>query len=170
MKTVPLSGPAAAGLVALVDDGDYALVSQHRWFIKRDTRPGRDAGPYARANIRTTDGRKTTIGMHTLITGWPRVDHGNHDGLDNRRANLRPATRPQNAANARPQQGRSSRFKGVCWDRRTGRWQAKLAANYRSVFLGRFSDEAEAARAYDAAALRVWGEFACLNFPAGRTQ
>ena len=61
--------------------------------------------------------------------------------------------------------GKTSRFKGVCWDKSKGKWQAGITINRRYIFLGRYADETDAARAYDAAALAAWGEFARLNFP-----
>jgi AP2 domain len=169
MKTVPLHGKKAAGRVALIDNEDYELVSQHRWFIDELTRPGRDSGPYAQANIRHPDGRHTTIRMHKLITGWPQTDHINHDGLDNRRANLRPATGSQNLANQRTQDGRTSSFKGVWWRSDTRKWAAMIKVNGHKRHLGDFAAEDDAACAYDVAALAAWGEYAHLNFPKEST-
>ena len=161
MRTIPLSGSKAAGRVALVDDDDYELVAQYKWLFWLPADRFRRV-PYARlASVRNGG----PYLMHQMITGWPETDHRNHDGLDNRRHNLRQATRSQNLANQRPQVGRSSRFKGVCWDRFNRKWHAKVQVNYRQCNLGLFMSEEDAARAYDAAALAAWGEFACLNFP-----
>jgi hypothetical protein len=164
MMTVPLHGKKAAGRVALVDDQDYALVSQHRWHICEASRPGYDGGPYAVTNLpRPLGSSRAALFMHTLITGWPRVDHRNHDGLDNQRANLRPTTASRNMANSRPRGTGASRYKGVSW---TGyRWRASIKVNGRIAHLGNFVNEEAAARAYDAAALAAWGEYAWLNFP-----
>jgi len=105
--------------------------------------------------------------MHTLITGWARVDHADGDGLNNQRSNLREATSAQNAANSRPRTGGTSAFKGVCWvGGRRQCWTAQIRINRGTRFLGYFSDEVAAARAYDAAAVAAWGPFARLNFPA----
>jgi hypothetical protein len=172
MKTVPLHGRKAAGRVALVDDEDYDLVMQYRWHVREEQRPGRRRpnGPYARTNVRIGD-RSTTIAMHSLLTGWPLTDHADHNGLNNQRYNLRPATFTENNANKREQAGTSSRFKGVCWAASTlrtgeqGRWLARIEANDRAHYLGKFACEEDAARAYDAAARRFFGAYACLNFP-----
>jgi hypothetical protein len=164
-----LSGRKARGRVALVDDADYELVSRHSWHVTEEVRgPGRRTyGPYARTGIYSpTDQRTRTLLMHVLITGIRTgIDHANGDGLDNRRENLRPAGQNLNSANARPGLARSSRFKGVR-RHQCGRWEARIRVDDRPVYLGLFSDEEVAARAYDAAATAAWGEFARPNFPA----
>jgi hypothetical protein len=164
MRTIPLHGKIAAGRVALVDDADYDLVMVYRWNVKQIDRPRRrrPSGPYALAYMRgPVRVKHKVILMHTLITGWTQTDHIDHDGLNNQRANLRPATGSQNNANQRPQKGRSSRFKGVCWNRSCQKWQVYIHGRYLGVFL----NEEDAARAYDAAAVAAWGEYACVNFP-----
>jgi hypothetical protein len=91
------------------------------------------------------------------------VDHWNHLPLDNRRANLRIATNPQNQANS-GSRGGSSRYKGVSWNARKELWLVHFRANGRYHYVGYFEDEFEAAKAYDAAAVQVSGEFAQTNF------
>jgi len=161
VETIHLYGKKAAGRVALVDDADYDLVMQYRWFLFEAIKPGRRTdGPYAVAEIEHSVKR-----MHTLLTGWPRTDHKDHDGLNNQRHNLRPATNSQNMGNRRPNLGASSKYKGVCWIKKTAQWRAMIQRDGRPVFLGLFRSEVEAALAYDAAARDVFGEYACLNFP-----
>ncbi len=88
------------------------------------------------------------------------VDHINHDGLDNRRCNLRLATRANNCHNQRSFKG-SSKYKGV-W--RVGeKWAACIRVDGRSKRLGTFVSEKEAALAYNQAAREHYGEFAKLN-------
>lgn len=164
MKTVPLRGKKAAGRVVIVDDGDYDLVMQHKWYVKETKRPRRSDGPYAMTGIYRADGRHTTITMHKLLTGWPRTDHIDHNGLNNQRSNLRPATTSQNGANRRAVLGHSSQYKGVRWYEPRRKWLAFIGNNGKTRHLGYFADEQDAARAYDAAARDIYGEYACPNF------
>jgi AP2 domain len=145
---VPLDGTNAAGRVALVDDADWPLMARHSWHVVEGVlaNPGHTPyGPYAR----NPDG----VFMHTLITGAPRTDHRDGNGLNNQRANLRPATRAS-----------TSGYKGVTYDRQTGRWKAQIKVDYRNIHLGRHPTAEDAALAYDAAARELHGVFARLNF------
>ena len=166
MREVKLYGDKAAGRVALVDDQDYELVSARRWYLyERYREEGkRIHGPYANRTVHS-NGRSRTFGMHVVIMGRPYIDHVNHNGLDNRRVNLRPASGSQNQHNTRPYIGTSSQYKGVYWKKSSRRWVAQIAIDCRRMHLGSFSDEIAAACAYDDAALTAWGEFAYLNFP-----
>lgn len=154
MKLVVLT----QGFYAKVNDCDYALLVKWCWkiFKVRGT---------ARYACRTTGpGGRTTLLMHRVILGAPanrEVDHINGDGLDNRRCNLRLVTRRQNAANAQPQQGR--RKKGYYWNKEKRRWQAQIGLGARTLYLGRFATQREAADAYDVAARRLRGDFALTN-------
>lgn len=107
--------------------------------------------------------------LHRLIAGagsGEQVDHINGDKLDNRTANLRIATHSENGSNRGPDRrrlGTSSDYKGVHWDKKRERWVVNIHANGHTRYLGRFTDENNAARAYNAAAVEQWGEFARLN-------
>jgi hypothetical protein len=107
--------------------------------------------------------------MHRFILGvtdpTQEVDHRNGYGMDNRRENLRLATRSQNGANRRKTARKtSSRFRGVFWCKGKEQWQATVKLHGKQIILGYFSDEKDAARAYDVAAVEHHGEFANLNF------
>lgn len=109
-----------------------------------------------------------TILLHKEILPPPAgmvVDHVNHNGMDNRRANLRLATFAQNQANRRATKGGTSQYKGVFLNGQNGRWSAKIIRKGVFKYLGSYSTEAEAAEAYDAAARLLDGAYACLNFP-----
>ena len=89
-------------------------------------------------------------------------DHINHNGLDNRKANLRLCTPQQNACNRRPLE-RTSKYKGVSWDQYISRWRADIEHNGRHICIGCFDYEQDAAIAYDDYAIDLFGEFAWLN-------
>ena len=108
--------------------------------------------------------------MHRLILGItdPKIDidHANRYGLDNRKENLRIATRAQNCANKkrpRVQFETSSKYKGVCWNKRLNKWAAKLTVHGKQMHLGLFEDELLAARVRDVYARHYLGEFAKPN-------
>lgn len=150
MKTIPLT----QGKVALIDDRDYPTVLQHRWCAAK-------LGNiyYAHALI---DGH--TASMHRLIMGNPpgiSVDHINGDGLDNRRSNLRLANQSQQGRNTPKHKNNKSGFKGVSWCK--GFWMATIYVNQRKLYLGGFRNPVDAARAYNEAAKKYFGEFARLN-------
>lgn len=149
--------------VALVDDSDYQWLNQWKWTLSRCRRT-----IYAH-RYPTKDARRTMILMHRLIMGILQnpelhVDHINHDGLDNRRVNLRLATQQQNLQNSRKYRNTRFRFKGVR-KRPKHNWEAYIKVDRKFVTIGSFLTEEEAAKAYDAAARQHFGEFACCNFP-----
>lgn len=150
------------GLTALVDDADYdAVVSAGPWCAQPHHQT-----TYALRKVRLPDGRRITQKLHGFLTGWPMVDHRSGDGLDNQRSNLRPATPAQNAANQPLYRNNTSGYKGVTWREDLRRWRAKIKAGGRQIHLGYFDRADDAARAYDAAAFELFGEFARPNFPA----
>lgn len=157
MRQIPLT----RGLVALVDDEDYErVVAAGKWYALLNGRT-----VYAAHNARAGDGRGITERLHTFLTGFPLTDHINRDGLDNRRANLRPATKAQNAANQKVRSDNTSGFKGASWDKARRSWKAYIHEAGRRVVLGRHPTAEEAAKAYDERAREIYGEFAALNFP-----
>lgn len=152
--------PLASGDVALVDVDDWPLVQTFTWCASKG-----QFTTYVVANIVKANGRRTMIKLHRLIMDaqvGQLVDHRNHDGLDNRRHNLRVATSSQNGANNRPTSNRSG-YKGVGWHALRGKWRAYITVDRRTRHLGLFTDSWEAAQAYNAAAIEAWGEFAYLN-------
>lgn len=105
--------------------------------------------------------------MHQTIgklMGFPGIaDHINNNGFDNRRKNLRPASHQMNLANRGPQVNNTSGYKGVTWDKSRDKWKAQIKVMQKCVFVGRFDDKVEAAKAYNQAAKKHFGEFAWLN-------
>ena len=139
-------------------------MNKYKWH----TLPGRRTYYAAHGFREAKSGKHKFIWMHRKILKAPKqycVDHINHNGLDNRKANLRLATRSQSACNRRKTSTRTwSRYKGVSWRIHDKRWSAEIGINRKHKFLGLFRDEAAAAKAYDAAARKYHGQFAVLNF------
>lgn len=153
------------GHVLIVDVRDYDVALAYRW----QTQPGKCGTFYVWRPVR--DGVQTRKEyLHRRLMGavkGQRVDHINGNGLDNRRSNLRACSNADNMRNMRVRPRGSSRFKGVSWFRRHQLWRAYIVQDAKQIHLGYFSDEADAAKAYDAAARRLFGEFANTNFPVG---
>ena len=152
--------PLTKGLLALVDERDAEQVLAFQW---SSVPVGRTT--YAQRSVRHADGYWTTQKLHQFITGWAATDHRNGNGLDNRRSNLRQVTHGQNLCNQRLRSDNTSGYKGVTWVRSRSLWMAQIQHHGKNHNLGRFHDLEEAARAYDAAARAMHGEFAALNFP-----
>jgi len=145
----------------LFDDADEHLILPLTWCVTVS-----NGKLYAATSSRNAEGRHTLVRMHRFLTGVARIDHINGNGLDNRRSNLRMADARLNSANAPSRKG-TSRYKGVSWNRQGQNWQAHIMVDGKSRLLGKYDSEADAALAYDVAALKAWGEFALLNFPRG---
>ncbi len=154
--------PLTQGRFAKVDPEDYLWLAQFRWSAK--------ISPHAVYAVRTVevDGCSQRIFMHREIMNTPDdmlCDHVNHDGSDNRKANLRNCTYSQNNANRRSSPKASSKYTGVSRDRRRNKWAAAIKKDGIPHNLGLFDNEGDAARAYDAAAWAMHHVYANLNFP-----
>lgn len=140
--------PVGHGQFAIVDDEDFELVSKYRWNAK---------GTYGYA--------VTNLRMHRLIMNAPAgmfVDHINGDTLDNRRCNLRICTNAENQQNT-ASRGGTSRYKGVSFNKKSGKWKAAFLANGKCYYLGLWESEEDAARAVDKKRREVCGTFASKN-------
>jgi len=152
------------GRFTIVDPHDFYWFNNFHWCLKQN-------GPrlYAVRLIGASDNRTRILSLHREIMKAPPtllVDHRNGNGLDNRRDNLRLATHSQNQCNkGKSRSNSSSRFIGVYFEKRSGRWVAKIVLHGKRIWLGRFTDELSAAHAYDKAALEYHKDFARLNFP-----
>jgi hypothetical protein len=147
----------------ILDKRDYYLFGNLKWSIG-----GRDGKFYAIRGVKIEPDEIMIMSMHREIMNAPRgilVDHRNGDNLDNRRTNLRLATPTENSCNRQKKKGCSSQYKGVCFHRRRGKWASRIKIHGKSIFLGNFDREEDAARVYDEAAKQYHGAFARLNFP-----
>jgi len=162
VKTIPLT----KGMEAVVDDCDYEYLTQWKWyFVQPD---GHKTG-YAQ-RMQRVRGKRLIVHMHSLVgersgleIDGEQIDHIDRNGLNNRRINLRAATTGQNKANQGRYHNNTSGYKGVYWELDRGKWRAQVGIRGRRVHLGRFNDPRDAARAYNEAAMKHFGEFACLN-------
>lgn len=161
MKLIPLT----RGKVTIVDDADYPHVAQFKWHAVKTTK----RGPWYAVRYKYLGGgkahkRQRRILLHRFLISGVEVDHKNGDGLDNRRDNLRPATRQQNLWNTCRHHDNRTGFKGVSLTPSGDCWRARIMKNRINYFLGRFDSARAAAEAYDRAAKRLFGDFAKLNF------
>jgi AP2 domain len=161
MKPISLT----QGQVAIVDDEDFDELSKFKWFAiwKTDTQSF-----YARRTITLYEKKRSAEYMHRRILGLSHGDrrhgdHRNHDTLDNRRCNLRIATRPQSVWNSRKRSDNSSGFKGVHRVKNWSKWRARITINGIRTHLGYFSTADQAHEAYRAVSENNHGEFSCCH-------
>jgi HNH endonuclease/AP2 domain len=151
-----------------MDVEDVPLVAGFNWCASISRRrDGSIRAVYAMRN-NYSNGKRVGVLMHRVIIAAPvdlQVDHIDGNGLNNRRANMRLATRAENNQNCRSRVGSSSKYLGVCWHKRAKRWKAQIMIDGVNKYLGLFTCEIAAARAYDAEATIHHGEYARLNFP-----
>lgn len=145
---------------AVVDDKDYEILNKVKWHYS-------DYGKTGYAKRYNPNKKPYLLRMHRVILSAPKgmeVDHINGDGLDNRRENLRLATRAQNTLNRHlPPINNTSGYKGVAWHKQNKRWRAYITVKYKQISLGLYDTKKEAAIAWNIAAIKYYGDFAHLN-------
>lgn len=165
------------GKVALVDDEDFDWLNKYKWYANES------GNTYYAMRVITIQSqnknknikrKRKRILMHveTLkhklereLKPHKETDHINNNGLDNRKCNLREVNSSQNKMNRKKQNKKtSSIYKGIYWYKNKKKWHVRIMLNRKSICLGYFDDEKEAAITYDKAALKYFGEFARLNF------
>ncbi len=154
MKKIPLT----QGKYALVDNEDYEWLNQWKWLARKDKKIY-----YAQRSY-----KNTIILMHREIINVKFdniVDHINHNGLDNRKENLRECNYQQNRHNSTGNKNVTSVFKGVYWSKRCNKWACKIRKGEKNTHLGYYFNDVNAAKMYDYMADKLFGDFAYLNFP-----
>ena len=138
--------------LVLIDSEDYNKVKNLKWCVMQD-------------NIVMNNyvGLLSRFIMDVLDDDSVQVDHKNHNRLDNRKENLRVCTPGQNSRNTRKPSNNKSGYKGVSWDASRNKWMVKIGLNRKAIHLGRYTSKKEAVKAYNEAAIKYHGEFACLN-------
>lgn len=158
MKKIELT----RGKFAIIDNEDFPYLKRFKWYLSGD-------GKFAKRDI--FNGRlNTAIYMQSLLVQGKRgfmIMHRNNDGLDNRKENL-ILVHLRYVIHHRPisnfKFGKSSKYKGVCWDKQCGKWRAEIVFNSKRFHLGRyFKTEKEAALVYNEKAKELYGEFAYQN-------
>jgi len=153
MKLISLT----QGLFAQVDDEDYESLNQYKWCALKDNHTF-----YAVRALPRKNGKQKMNKMHIEIMGFKGIDHIDHNGLNNQKSNLRKANQSQQVSNTRKTRG-TSFYKGVCWHKQGKKWKSSIGYANKSIFLGLFNNEIDAAKAYNKKAIELFGDFANLN-------
>jgi HNH endonuclease/AP2 domain len=163
VKKIALTSQRCRRRFVMVDDEDFEALRKWVWYAKTTST---SKTIYA-VRFDAGDGDHIrSIPMHREILGASNefhVDHRDGNGLNNQRSNLRSCTRRQNLWNARKHMKGTSIYKGVSYDRRRGVFVARIHYEGKNISLGKYKDENAAGMAYNAAASRLFGEFAHLN-------
>ena len=150
----------------ILDQEDFYRLRNFKWVVYGSGKSGENL--YA-VRFKMVSPKKTMfVSMHREIMNQKDdrlVDHKNCNSLDNRKSNLRFATRAENIQNRRKKKNTTSRFVGVNFSKPESKWRSRITYQGKRIQLGRFDSEIEAARVYDEAAKKYYGEFARLNFP-----
>ena len=157
MKLIPLT----QGKFAMIDDKDYKLLSQFKWYASKS-----HYGGYVAQHSYIENKRHRTILMHRMITdALPNmtVDHKNHNRLDNQKHNLRVCTNAQNNYNRGPKRNSTSKYKGVYLLKQSNNWCSQITKKGKIEYLGTFKTQEDAAKAYDKVALELFGNYAYIN-------
>lgn len=149
-------------MVATVDDEDFERLAQWRWHATSDFYAARTVYSVSSEGKRKW---KTVLMSHEVLAPKPgfEIDHKNGVKTDNRRENLRYATEAQNRQNVGHRRSNKTGFKGVSWNKGAKKFVATIGVGGKVKHLGCFDRASDAALAYNAAAVKLHGEFARLN-------
>lgn len=140
------------GKETCIELSDWSVVQKYNWSTS-------GSGKYVEGRV----AGKLTYLHKFLVPSVNKVDHRDRNGFNNKRSNLRQASRSDNQANRLEQRNNTSGFKGVSWSKAAGKWEARIKHEGKQTYLGVFDDAVLAAAAYNGAARYLFGEFAFLN-------
>lgn len=172
MKEIKLT----QGLITLVDDEDYEYLNQWKWIAVKL------GYTYYAARNHFISKKRTTLSMHRVIMNTPKgieVDHIDHNGLNNQKSNLRNCSHKQNIWNRSSRKNTKSKYLGVTLQSTKHKYiikegiekitiskpkyTAHISANGKTIYLGSFNKEKDAAIAYNKAAINLYGSYANIN-------
>jgi len=137
--------------------GRYDWFSLKAWGMKKVFAGGKRDFPYA---LCLFEGKNRAV-HSLLLPSAESVDHINHNGLDNRRSNIRPATKSQNMRNQLPGKRNKSGTVGVFWCSNHNRWKAQIRVDNKQIHLGSFVNKEDAIKARKEGEKKHFGEYAC---------
>jgi hypothetical protein len=149
--------PLSKNKYALVDDEDYPKVSKHKWFVIQ-----RGKSEHACRTV-IENGNKRTEYLHRALLNPNSnevVDHINGNGLDNQKANLRLCTKQQNSWNSDKNTKNVSGYKGVSFEKTTGKWRVRIRKDGKSYSYGLYEQAEEASKVYLEKAQELFGQYA----------
>lgn len=154
MKELPLSN---SNLFAIVDDEDFERLLKYTWNVR-----GNDNSFTIQTSIVY---KNTSLANHVMKEFDGLYDHKDRNPLNNSKENLRPCTRGDNMCNRQKFSNCISSYKGVRFHKKGNNWEARITKDKKTISLGIFDNEVDAAKAYDKKAIEIHGEFALINFP-----
>lgn len=164
MKKIPINSRNSKyqNLFALVDDEDYEVLKNMRWYLNT----GKQDGPiYVKTRV---NGKQ--ILMHRFILNPSKgyhVDHKDFNGLNNQKINLRCCTQRNNNRSSNIRKNNTTGFKGVTFSKLRVVYHSQIMVDRKHIHCGTFDNKEDAARAYDEAAIKHFGDFACTNYSLG---
>lgn len=142
--------------ITIVDDEDFERLNKFKWHAH--------STPHIFYAARTFNNKMIYMHRYIMKTeGKLQVDHINGNPLDNRKSNLRIVTQKQNTRNSKMKNTNTSGYKGVYWYKRSKKWCTHIHVDGKTINLGYFDDKNDAAKVYNEAAIKYFGEFAKLN-------
>ncbi len=154
MKYIILS----CGTKSIVDNEDFEKINQWKWQLS--------SKGYAHKNKPKLYGKRGKLLLHHIVMKPPSgmvIDHINGNTLDNRKSNLRICTISQNLRNKKIGKNNTTGYKGIYWNKKNLKWQTNIGVNGKSIHIGVYQNKIDAARAYNKASVKYFGEFARLN-------